>query len=143
MRSLPQLLDGMAGQLIVELKQVRNAFRSHYQQRQVEQGKILAGMGELRIGECILDGFENDSLRASQGDHLVEDELFDEAVLFGWVLEICLRDACQQLTDEAGGQALLFFLHGDNKPIIIAHSDHSLNTHQKTTLHPYTSLIGK
>lgn len=98
-------------------------------------------MCELWISEGILDRFENDSLCSTQRDHLVENELFDEAVLVGWALEVCLGYARQQLADETGRQALFLFLHGDNKTIIIVRSIIPIIP-QKTTLCPSTPCKG-
>jgi hypothetical protein len=109
--ALPQFPDGMAGELIVELEQVRNPLGSHFQQGKVHERQILARMVQLRIGESLLDGLQKGVLGTAQRHYLVEYELLDEPVLLGSTLEHHCSHLHNQLSDKFIREALPLSLH--------------------------------
>lgn len=59
MLALSQLFYCMAGQLIVELEEVRYLFWPHFDERQVQEWYIFAGVAEVGVGEGLLDRLQD------------------------------------------------------------------------------------
>lgn len=59
MLALSQLFYCMAGQLIVELEEVRYLFWPHFDERQVQERYIFAGVAEVGVGEGLLDRLQD------------------------------------------------------------------------------------